>query len=267
MSTVSIILPTYNGATRIAKAIESVIAQTYTDWELLIIDDGSTDDTQAVLPADSRIRYVRNETNLGIQKSLNRGLEEAKGTYIARIDDDDMWSDPDKLASQVAFLEAHPDHVLVGTGVIIVDEEGNELQRYVLPGHDQHIRNKILRKNCFVHSSVMFRNIGIRYSEDETVRHAEDYELWLRLGQNGKLANLVSYSVRFTVRKNSLTGRNRVVQARRILTLAWKYKSHYPHALIGVVTACVRYVGFIGLAIVPVPRALFHWIQAKQKSM
>lgn len=267
MSTVSIILPTYNGSARISKAVESVRVQTYIDWELIIVDDGSVQDVRAILPFDSRIRYIRNETNLGIQKSLNRGLQEAKGTYIARIDDDDMWSDQDKLASQVAFLETHPDHVLVGTGVIIVNEEGYEMQRYLLPTKDEYIRNKILRKNCFVHSSVMFRNIGVRYSEDETVRHVEDYELWLRLGQKGKLANLALYSVRFTVRKNSLTGRNRIAQACRVLALVWKHRSHYPHALIGVVIASTRYIGFIVLAIVPVPRALFHWVQARQKSM
>ena len=265
--TVSIILPTYNGAQWIRRAIDSVIAQTFTDWELIIVDDGSTQDLQCMFPGDARIRYFKNEKNLGIQKTINRGLAEAKGKYIARIDDDDMWSDTAKLEKQVAFLESHPDHVLVGTGVIVVDEQGKELQRYLLPETDTVIRSKLLRKNCFVHSSVVFRNIGIRYSEEKNVRHAEDYELWLRLGLQGKFANLPSHSVTFTVRKQSLTGRNRVIQARRILVLAWRYKTHYPHALIGITTAFVRYVGFIGLSVIPVPRGLFHWIQKIQKSM
>ena len=265
--TVSIILPTYNGAARIGRSIDSVLAQTYTDWELIIIDDGSVDDIQIVLPSDERIRYLKNETNLGIQKSLNRGLNEAKGKYIARIDDDDVWSDTTKLEKQVAFLESNPEYVLVGTGVILVDENGNELSRYTLPSTDRAIRAKILRKNCFIHSSVMFRNIGIRYSEDVQVRHAEDYELWLRLGIQGKVANLPIYSVTCMVRKQSLTGQNRITQAQRILALSWKYKTKYPYAFIGALTAFVRYLGFIGLAIVPVPRALFHWVQKIQKSM
>ena len=265
--TVSIILPTYNGAARIGRAIDSVIAQTYTDWELIIIDDGSTDGIQASIPSDARIRYIRNDTNLGIQKSLNRGIDEAKGKYIARIDDDDVWSDMTKLEKQVVFLDANPDYVLVGTGTVLVDEEGKEISRYMLPTTDQSIRAKLLRKNCFVHSSVMFRNIGIRYSEDVQVCHAEDYDLWLRLGTQGKVANLPIYGVTFMVRKQSLTGQNRIIQAQRILGLSWKYKTKYPYAFIGVLIAFVRYLGFIGLTVVPVPRRLFHWVQKIQKSM
>lgn len=264
---VSIILPTYNGASRIKQSIDSAIAQTFVDWELIIIDDGSADDIAAVIPSDARIRYIKNETNLGIQKTLNRGLAEAVGEYIARIDDDDIWSDITKLEKQVAFLETNTGHVLVGTGVIAVDEKGKELQRYLLPETDQLIRAKLLRKNCFVHSSVVFRNMGIRYSEEGEIKHAEDYELWLRLGLEGKLANLPIYGVRFTVRKSSLTGRNRVTQARRILGIAWKYKAHYLHACIGISIACIRYVGFIVLSIVPVPDKVFYWVQARQKSM
>jgi glycosyltransferase involved in cell wall biosynthesis len=267
MSTVSIILPTYNGSAWIRRAVDSVVAQSFIDWELIIIDDGSSEDIQGKLPSDPRIRYLKNASNLGIQKTLNRGLAEANGQYIARIDDDDMWSDTTKLEQQVAFLAANPDHVLIGTGVVLVDEKGNELSRYTLPTTDRAIRAKILRKNCFIHSSVVFRNNGVRYSEEKTVFHAEDYELWLRLGMQGKVANLPLYGVTFMVRSNSLTGRNRCIQAWRILKLAWKYKTMYPCVLIGIITASVRYLGFIGLAIVPVPRRLFHWVQKIQKSM
>jgi teichuronic acid biosynthesis glycosyltransferase TuaG len=104
---ISIILPTYNGATYISRAIESVAAQSYTDWELLVIGDGSTDTTAGIvaeyIKKDSRIQYVKNDSNLGIQKSLNRGLHLAQGKYIARIDDDDQWIDTEKLTKQLNF--------------------------------------------------------------------------------------------------------------------------------------------------------------------
>jgi len=151
--------------------------------------------------------------------------------------------------------------------VVLVDEKGNELSRYTLPTTDRSIRAKILRKNCFIHSSVVFRNNGVRYSEDTQVRHAEDYELWIRLGLQGKLANIPSYSITFTARKQSLTGRNRVMQARKVLALVWKYKTQYPSAFIGILIAFARYIGFIGLTILPVPTPLFHWVQKIQKSM
>lgn len=265
--TISIILPTYNGAAYIRRAIDSAIAQTYIDWELIIVDDGSIDDIQPLLPSDARIRYIQNEQNQGIQKTLNRGLAEAKGSYIARIDDDDVWNDREKLANQVVFLEAHPDHVLVGTGVIVVDEKGKELERYLLPVSDEVIRSKMLRKNCFVHSSVMFRNTGMRYSEEKDVRHAEDYELWLRLGLQGKVANLSTHSVTFTVRSTSLTTRNRRTQAWRMVKLAWQYRTKYPYALFGLATSMTRYLFFVSQVIIPFPSRLRYWIQKKQKSM
>lgn len=264
---VSIILPTYNGASRIHNAIESVLAQTYTNWELIIVDDGSTDDVHTVLPSDARIRYIKNATNLGIQKALNRGLAEAKGVYIARIDDDDIWSDSTKLIQQVAFLEQHTEYILIGTGVVTIDETGRQLSRYVLPTDDPTIRSNLLRKNCFAHASVLFRNSGVRYSEDEHVRHAEDYELWLRLGMKGKFANLPIYGVTLTVRNGSLTNRNRVLQARRILRLAWQYKSNYPGAVWGICVATTRYLFFLSQKIIPFPKRLFWFIQAQQRGM
>jgi glycosyltransferase involved in cell wall biosynthesis len=148
---VSILLPTYNGAHFIAEAIASVQAQSHTSWELIVINDCSTDDTEQIVmdiqKKDERIVYVKNEENSGIQKSLNRGLQVAKGAYIARIDDDDGWSDREKMKRQVTFLDEHKDYVLVGTGAVIVDEHKKELTKYLMPQHDADIRKKILSKN------------------------------------------------------------------------------------------------------------------------
>lgn len=264
---VSIILPTYNGVSRIRKAIDSVIAQTFIEWELIVVDDGSAQDIKTVLPNDARIRYIKNQTNLGIQKTLNRGLAEAKGKYIARIDDDDVWSDRTKLQEQVAFLESHPDHVLVGTGAVLLDEASKELGRYLLPQSDTYIRAHMLRKNYFVHSSVLFRNLGLRYTEDAHMRHVEDYELWLQLGRKGKLANLLTHGVMLSVRATTLTATHRVAQAMGALRLAWRFRRVYPGFVMGFLVASARLMFFVVQRSIPISPRLVYWIQSKQKSM
>jgi glycosyltransferase involved in cell wall biosynthesis len=106
---VSVILPTYNRVKYIRKAIESVLGQTYRNLELIIINDGSNDKTSKVIygfaKKDQRVKTIKNETNIGLVKSLNKGITKSKGKYIARIDDDDVWSDKQKLEKQIEFLE------------------------------------------------------------------------------------------------------------------------------------------------------------------
>lgn len=252
---VSIILPTHNGAKYIKRAIGSVVAQTFSDWELLVINDGSTDETENIIKEyvnkDARIIYLKNEINLGIQKGLNRGLKEAKGEYIARIDDDDEWVDKDKLKKQIEFLEKNKEYVLVGTGVIVVDEDGQELLRYLLPETDKDIRGKILAKNCFVHSSVMFKKDTTLtfggYDESKDTRHIEDYDLWLKLGTIGMFANLLIYGVKFTQRMGSISSVNKLEQFRKNINLAKKYKNNYPNYFGSLIRSYLRIVvyGFI----------------------
>lgn len=234
---VSIILPTYNGAMFVVDAIKSIIDQTFNEWELIIVDDGSMDETGKIVSSlagkDDRIKYFKNDKNLGIQKSLNRGLKEAKGEYIARIDDDDVWADKDKLKEQIEFLENNREYILVGTGTIVVDENGNEIVRYSLPEKDDDIRKKILSKNCFTHSSVIFWKDAVLklggYSEEKDTLHVEDYDLWLRLGRVGKFTNMPFYGVRFTLRGGAISSTNKIDQFRKDIKLARKYKNDYPN--------------------------------------
>ncbi len=252
MKKVSIILPTYNGAKFIVQAIESVQAQVYADWELIIVSDGSVDDTEAVVKqysaADERIIFIQNEKNLGIQKTLNRGLKHGQGTYVARIDDDDQWSDPEKLARQISFLETHPEYALVGTGGIIVDERNIEFTRYLMPDTDTAIRKKILSKNCFLHASVVFRkDIALQcggYPESPETKHIEDHDLWLQMGMLGKLENLPVYAVTLMERAGGLSAQNRVVQAQHMLAEAIRFKNKYPNFLKGYLTSRMRLLFF-----------------------
>ena len=233
MPLVSILLPTHNGARFIRRSIESIRSQTFKDWELIVVNDGSTDATGALVSEiaaiDKRIRLIRFETNKGIQKALNEGLIQAKGELIARLDDDDVWADPEKLKKQIEYLAAHPDCVLVGTGVIVQNEAGDELYRFLNPVSDEKIRRRLLYRNCFSHSSVLFRRSAAMkfsgYDESEATLHTEDYDLWLKLGTVGKLANLAEYLVRFTSRAGAISNNNKLAQLRRQLAITGKYGS------------------------------------------
>ncbi len=256
----SIILPTYNGADRISRAIESVLNQQYKDWELIVVDDGSTDSTNAVVNAfvvqDSRIRYVRQVENAGIQKALNRGLYESRGVYVARIDDDDVWIDTHKLQDQVHFLHLHPGHVLVGTGVI-VSVKGKEVFRYLMPVTDHDIRKRMLGKNCFVHSTVVFKKetallVG-GYSESSLLRHCEDYDLWLRLGMHGNLHNLPTYTTEYTLRPESLSGQHKKRQLAINVGLIRRYRDAYPKYVFWCFVGYIRFIAYGLYTCIPFP--------------
>ena len=235
----SIILPTYNNSSYLPNSIESILAQSYENWELFIINDGSIDDTENVIKnyteKDPRIIYLKNEKNLGIQKSLNEGFKRATGEYIAHIDDDDEWIDKDKLKKQIEFLENNPEYVLVGTGVIVVDENKKELLRYLLPETDQQIRKVLLYKNCFTHSSVLFKKEVIDkfggYDEAEESKHIEDYDLWMKIGLSGKMHNLPEHMTVFTMRSGSISSNHKIEQFKKNIKLCKKYKNKYPNYL------------------------------------
>jgi glycosyltransferase involved in cell wall biosynthesis len=234
---VSVLLATYNGGRFIRRAIQSVFNQTFSNCELIVIDDCSNDGTFEILKEfenEERVIRLRNEVNLGYQKSLNRGMREARGEYIAIIDDDDRWLDEDKLKKQVEFLASHPEYVLVGADRVIVDEDGSELARPSLPKSDEEIRGKMLERNCFAHSSVMYRKsaaVKVGCYRESRYPYSEDYDLWVRLGTIGKLANLPIYGGGYTVRgrKVGYNFRLRFIPAVRSMVLISHYKNKYPH--------------------------------------
>ncbi len=230
----SVIIPTYNRANLLPRAIKSVLNQTFKDFELIVVDDGSIDDTEKVVKDinDNRIIYIKNYKNLGIQKSLNKGIEQARGEYIARVDDDDAWVDSEKLDRQVKFLEENTNYVLVGTGAIVVGEGGKELFRFLNPLKDQEIRQSILGKNCFLHPSVVFRRDAVLkvggYSEELEDLHVEDYDLWLKLGMIAKFANLPVYGIHHTEWKAQISNKNQTKQLKNYFRLIRKYEKYYP---------------------------------------
>jgi glycosyltransferase involved in cell wall biosynthesis len=201
-------MPVYNAGCYLRPAIESILRQTFRDFELLIINDASTDGSPAILRSfsDSRIRIVQNANNLGLAHSLNRGLETAAGEFIARQDADDV-SHPDRLETQVNFLKAHPDIALVGTQAVIIDEVGR-YKRMLLDRPHDHIAIKwdLLFDNSFVHSSVMFQKTIVRDNlggYDPSYAACEDYDLWSRIAEVRRVANLSRHLVLHRVHSSS----------------------------------------------------------------
>lgn len=235
---VSIIIPTYNGAKYIRKAIESVWKQTYQNIEIVIIDDGSKDETPEIISElskkDPRIVILTNKTNLGFVKSLNKGVGKVKGKYIARIDDDDFWSDKEKLEKQVEFLETQPNYVLVGGGIIKINKKNREIARYLFPEKDKDIRKSILIDNLFAHSTVLFRKEAWQKvgGYDQNFGFFADMDLWMKLGKIGKFYNFQEYFAYYLDKELSgnYTMRNRDIRRRvgAFIKLRKKHRNDYP---------------------------------------
>lgn len=183
---VFVIMPAYNAGRFIEAAIRSVMGQTMTDWELLVIDDGSKDDTCAIAEAlaqkDDRIRFLRNEVNMGVAKTRNRGLDLCRGSYVALLDSDDVWH-PQKLERQLQRM-ADTGADLSYCSYAIVDANGDQAKPdYLVPETvDFH---GLLRENVIGCSTVMMTAAVAKKSRFETTLHHEDYALWTRLLRNG----------------------------------------------------------------------------------
>ena len=205
----SVVMAVHNGGSGLSHTIAGLRAQTYRDFELIIVDDGSSDRTWEALSTLEfpRLRVHRNAANKGQTASLKLALELAQGHYIARHDAEDI-SHPERFERQVAFLEAHPDVALVGSQVDWVDREGGLVRKFEYPTTHQDIVERLRAKNSFGHGAVTAR----REVLDElggyrpAFRLAQDYDLWLRIGEQHELANLPEtlYRMRFSARMVSV---------------------------------------------------------------
>lgn len=204
---VSVVMSVYNGEAYLRQAIDSILCQSFTDFEFLVIDDGSTDQTSAILHSyeDPRIRLLTNPKNVGLSQSLNRGLSEARGEFVARQDADDV-SEPERLGRQVAFLDAHPEVALLGTWYTEIG--GAQSRQRALPCDYAAIRWALLFFCPFVHSAVMWRRTLVSSSVggyDESLRHSMDFELWARIADSFPVANLGEHLVRLRLHPESMT--------------------------------------------------------------
>jgi glycosyltransferase involved in cell wall biosynthesis len=223
---VSVLLPCYNAVTTVVEAVDSILSQDYDDFELVIINDGSTDQTQALLDryaGSPRVRVLQQE-NRGLISTLNHGLETCEGEYIARMDADDIAM-PDRLRRQVEFMDANPDVVCCGTAVeYFGDRQGIKK----LPVTHEACIDTLLLGSCFAHPAVMLRkdilvSFGISY--DKTALYAEDYALWCELAKVGRLANLEYVGLRYRVHAAQISQAKRDHQIGTHVEIAKRFRA------------------------------------------
>jgi hypothetical protein len=203
--TVSVVMSVYNDDLYVDTAIDSILEQTFEKFEFIIVNDGSTDDTQDIINSytDDRIRIIENNSNIGLTRSLNRGLEHARGRYIARQDADDV-SRIDRLERQVSYLDRNPSVAMVGSGVALVDESGIIRNRRITLTHPT--LSNILQKNRFVHGSVLMRHDVLNEvgGYDNFFKTVQDYDLWLRIANRYSVRNIPAPLYQLRVHNGSI---------------------------------------------------------------
>lgn len=244
---VSVVMAAHNAERHLNEAIDSILRQTLRDFEFIIVDDASTDRTPEILDdyarRDSRIRLLRNETNLGPYPTGNRGLEIARAPIIARMDADDI-SVPQRLEREVAFLDSHPDHILVSSGYRALDEGGGRLYDKFTPADDFCVRWLCRFRMPLVHAAACFRaqfpdGSPVRY--DESYRVAQDFELFARLVASGKAAILTPILYYYRMHPANISSTRRRDQKANNLRVALQVQEReLPTELRGNLTELLR---------------------------
>lgn len=214
---ISVIMASHNGERFIKEAMNSILSQTFSDFEFLIIDDGSTDLTAIILNEyagrDQRIKIITNPQCLGLTKSLNIALGQAQGEFIARMDDDDI-SQKNRFEKQYDFMQKNPEFALVGSMAFLIDEKGETIGEKKLASDSEEIKNMLLFNNQIIHSSWFARN-DILIKEglyNEKFKKAQDYEFVLRLASKYKIFNLPENLLKYRILKTSLSRQNKEQQ-------------------------------------------------------
>lgn len=196
MPKVSVIMSVYNAEKYLRESVQSILGQTCTDFEFIIVNDGSTDTSKEILESfsDPRIKII-NQKNRGLTESLNTAIRESKGMYIARMDADDI-SFPERFEKQISFLDTHPDIAMCGT----------QCDVYKVPQTHRDIKRMMLFHNPFIHPSTMIRSSVLKQNlYDTSFRHLQDYELWTRIVPFYKTANLPDVLLKYTVTQAGIT--------------------------------------------------------------
>jgi glycosyltransferase involved in cell wall biosynthesis len=245
---VSVLMLTYNRPQFLSRAIASVIAQTFPDWELLIVQDGSNSATFDILRGwtakDPRILHLPRGTTGTIAEASNYGLSRARGEYIAILDDDDYWITPDKLARQLDYLDCNPEFIAVGGGYILVDREGNERGRFRKPETDPEIRARALLANPIGNSTSMFRRLlpgGGPALYDTSLRGFADWDFWLAMGREGKLHNIPDYLACYALWEGGGSFEQSRVNTRAALRIVRKHRQAYPRYAAALALAYAQY--------------------------
>lgn len=233
--TISVILSVYNGKPHVEQAINSILAQTYREFEFLIVDDGSTDGTAEILAdlskRDSRVRVMTNEKNLGLTKSLNKALRQAQGEFTARMDADDIAL-PTRLEKQCNFLQMNPEIGVVGTGFEWIDDDGTVIGKPSLMTNQETLHTALIRTNPFLHGSILMRRAllnEVRGYNDQ-FKKAQDYDLWLRLSSRCQFATLPEILMQKRMNKHMISFQNEREQLQFAVKARWNalQRKDYP---------------------------------------
>ncbi|BAI62004.1 putative glycosyltransferase [Methanocella paludicola SANAE] len=204
---VSVIVATYNRENVISDTIDSIFNQTFQDYEIIIVDDGSTDNTNAILKKyGNKINYVNIYHSGSPSYARNTGIKLAKGKYIAILDSDDLWF-PEKLEKQVNFMENHSDVGVLGTFFETVNDDNGNKKIYLLPTNPNILKWCLIFSNCIAHSSVIIRSEIIKMLGyyDKSVDFCEDYDLWIRASRITNIANLPEVLLSYHIHDSSIS--------------------------------------------------------------
>lgn len=233
---VSVLMPAYNVEAYIAQAIESILDQTFSDFEFIVVDDGSADRTPEVVrryvEIDQRVLFFRSDTNLGVARARNLAMSKARGAYIAVMDADD-WAFPYRLQRQVAFMDEHPDVVVSGGTIQVCDTALRPLNLRRYQGTDMEIRRRLFRYSPFAHPTVMYRRAIAHIAGDynPALVEADDYDYYFRLGMHGRFANLPDLLLRLRTRRDSVSQANTRRMERLTIYIRFKAAAEYGYAI------------------------------------
>lgn len=245
MPKISIMVLTKDRSALFSKAIESINKQSFADFEIVVGNNGSADNTSEVINRfigqGMPIKHLYNNPGVSITENRQRVLKACSGEYVACLDDDDVWCDVNKLKKQVAFLESHPEVVLLGAGIKQVDNNGIELGIKFRPKEDGQIRARMLLFNNFFTSTVMFRkNVAMEVGGFEFLEndYAEDYYFWLQMGLEGKMHNLQDVVTNYRVPNYSKEKTLGFYNKQKLLIKM--FQNNYPHSFLAKVFVEIR---------------------------
>lgn len=217
---ITVLMAVHNGGKFLREAINSILNQTYSDFDFLIVNDASTDDTLDIVNSyrDNRIRLLHNQRNIGLAASLNLGIDRARGEYIARMDCDDI-SLPKRLERQVKYLDSNPDICVCGTWAEVIDDQGAKVRDRPMPT-GRALQLRLWLTSPVIHASAMIRRHQLgntRY--DPSLACAQDFDLWFKLRKKCKLDNIPEVLLKYRVHHDNISQQRKVEQLKNSYTI------------------------------------------------
>lgn len=270
--TVSVVMSVYNGQTYLPTAIESILSQTFVDFEFIIVDDGSTDSSLEIIRGyearDDRVRIILNEKNIGLAKSLNKGIALAQGRFIARMDADDI-SLPNRFEKQIEYLENNPEIFVLGGSVVSIDDEGRLGKLSAYPLRPQQVKWLLFFGHHLAHPTSMFRTelfltLGIKYNEN--LKTTQDFDIWVQIAERFAIANLPDVLLYYRDHEDNVSHKSSEIQRKTNLQIRQKLicdtlKKNIP---MDVVSTCKK--PFSSQRISTVLRSIFLVLSLERKS-